>query len=260
MIQRNGRFAGKVAVVTGGASGIGLATASLMISEGAHVVIAGKTRAKLEQAAASLGAEHCEIVAADISRPEDNDRIIAAARERFGGIDAFVANAGIGLPTWSIVDLPIDSFDQVMAVNVRGVFLALKSAIPVMRERGRGSIVVVSSIAGLKARGTGNAAYVASKHAELGLVKTAAVEAAPFGIRVNAVLPGPTDTPMIRDLEASRSRDTGGDGREAILRGMPLARYGSPREVANLIAFLASDDAGFCTGGIHVADGGFSAV
>jgi NAD(P)-dependent dehydrogenase (short-subunit alcohol dehydrogenase family) len=147
-----------------------------------------------------------------------------------------------------------------MAVNVRGVFLGLKAAIPALRARGKGSVVVVSSIAGIKARGTGNAAYVASKHAELGLVKTAAVECGPYGIRVNSVLPGPTDTVMIRELEAARARDTGGSGREAILRGMPLARYGEPEEVARLIAFLASDDSGFCTGGVYTADGGFSAV
>lgn len=256
----SGRFDGKVAVITGGAGGIGFATAGILVAEGAQVVIAGRTRIKLEQAAQSLGIDRCEIVEADVSRPEDNERIITAARERFGGVDVFIANAGIGLPTWSIVDLPIESFDEVMAVNVRGVFLGLKSVIPAMRARGRGSVVVISSIAGLKARGTGNAAYVASKHAELGLVKTAAVECGPYGIRVNSVLPGPTDTVMIRELEAARSRDTGGNGQEAILRGMPLGRYGDPAEVARLIAFLASDESGFCTGGVYTADGGFSAI
>jgi len=256
----NGRFDGKVAVITGGGGGIGSALAKLLVAEGARVVLAGRTRATLEQTAGMLGSGQYAIVEADVSLPEDNQRIVSVAQDRFGGLDVFIANAGIGLPTWSIVDLPIESFDQVMAVNVRGVFLGLKSAIPAMRLRGKGSVVVVSSIAGLKARGTGNAAYVASKHAELGLVKTAAVECGPYGIRVNAVLPGPTDTVMIRELEAARAKDTGGSGREAILRGMPLARYGEPDEVAGLIAFLASDEAGFCTGGIYTADGGFSAV
>ncbi len=256
----SGRFDGKVAVITGGGGGIGSVTALRLVSEGARVVLAGRTRATLEQAAGLLGDGHCEVVVADVTLPEDNQRIVSAAQDRFGGVDIFIANAGIGLPTWSIVDLPIESFDQVIAVNVRGVFLGLKAAIPAMRSRGKGSIVVVSSIAGLKARGTGNAAYVASKHAELGLVKTAAVECGPYGIRVNAVLPGPTDTIMIRELEAARARDTGGSGREAILRGMPLARYGEPDEVARLIAFLASDDSSFCTGGIYTADGGFSAL
>jgi NAD(P)-dependent dehydrogenase (short-subunit alcohol dehydrogenase family) len=254
------RFQGKVAVVTGGGGGIGIVTAQQILAEGGSVVLAGRTLRTLEEAAARLGSERCAIVQADVSQPADNDRIVAAAKDRFGGLDVFIANAGIGLPTWQIVDLPVESFDQVIAVNVRGVFLGLKSAIPAMRERGKGSFVVVSSIAGLKARGTGNAAYVASKHAELGLAKTAAVECAPFKIRVNCVLPGPTDTVMIRELEAARDRDTGGEGRAAILRGMPLGRYGEPDEVARLITFLASDDAGFCTGGIYTADGGFSAV
>ena len=254
------RFSGKVAVITGGGSGIGLATAKLMLNEGASVVIAGLSRSKLEEAARSLDPQRSEIVEADISIPEHNHRIVAAATARFGGLDVFVANAGIGLPTWNIVDLPVEAFDRVLAVNVRGVFLGLKAAIPALRERGRGSIVVVSSIAGIKARGTGNAAYVASKHAVQGLVKTASVECAPHGIRVNSVLPGPTDTEMIRALEAARSRDTGGNGREALLLGLPMGRYGQPEEVARLIAFLASDEAGFCTGGSYTADGGISAI
>jgi NAD(P)-dependent dehydrogenase (short-subunit alcohol dehydrogenase family) len=256
----NGRFDGKVAVITGGGGGIGTAVAGILLAEGASVLLAGRTRKTLEKAAETLASDRCDIVVADVAVVEDSRRIVDTAQSRFGGLDVYIANAGIGLPTWSIVDLPVESFDQVMAVNVRGVFLGLKAAIPALRARGKGSVVVVSSIAGIKARGTGNAAYVASKHAELGLVKTAAVECGPYGIRVNSVLPGPTDTVMIRELEAARARDTGGSGREAILRGMPLARYGEPEEVARLIAFLASDDSGFCTGGVYTADGGFSAV
>lgn len=256
----SGRYAGKVAVVTGAGGGIGRAVAARLVAEGARVVLAGRTRSALEQVAAALGPEHCEPVEADVSRVGDNDRIIDAATARFGGVDVFIANAGIGLPTCGIADLPVESFDGVIAVNLRGVFLGLKSAIPALRARGKGSIVVVSSIAGVKARGAGNAAYVASKHAVVGLVKTAAVECAPYGIRVNSVLPGPTDTAMIHQLEAARSRDTGGDGKEAILRGMPLGRYGHADEIARLITFIASDEAGFCTGGIYTADGGLSAV
>lgn len=253
-------YEGKVAVITGAGGGIGRATAALLASRGARVVLAGRTRATLEAAAEALGPERCAVVQADVSRPEDNQRIIETATARFGGLDVFIANAGIGPPTCSIADLPVESFDEVMAVNVRGVFLGLKCAIPALRARGKGAIVVVSSIGGLKARGSGNAVYVASKHAELGLVKTAALECAPYGIRVNSVLPGPTDTPMIRELEAARSREAEGEGRTTILRGMPLARYGEPDEIARLIAFLASDEASFCTGGVYTADGGLSAV
>jgi NAD(P)-dependent dehydrogenase (short-subunit alcohol dehydrogenase family) len=254
------RYEGKVALVTGGNGGIGLAVATLLVAEGARVVIAGRNRVKLDHAASTLGSDRCVALEADVSKADDNEKIVAVARERFGGLDVFIANAGIGLPTWRIVDTPVESFDQVIAVNLRGVFLGMKAALPAMRERGGGSFLVVSSIAGLKGRGTGNGAYVASKHAELGLVKTAAIENAEYGIRVNAVLPGPTDTTMIRELEAARARDVNGDGKAAILRGMPLGRYGHADEVARLIAFLASDDAGFCTGGIYTADGGLSAV
>lgn len=256
----SGRFSDKVAVITGGGSGIGLATAKLMLDQGGSVVIAGLTLSKLEDAARSLDPARCEIVEADVSVAGHNERIVAAASARFGGLDVFVANAGIGLPTANIVDLPVASFDRVLAVNLRGVFLGLKAAIPALRARGGGSIVVISSIAGIKARSTGNAAYVASKHAVQGLVKTASVECAPLGIRVNSVLPGPTETEMIRALEAARSSDTGGKGREALLSGLPMGRYGRPEEVARLIAFLASDEAGFCTGGSYTADGGISAI
>jgi NAD(P)-dependent dehydrogenase (short-subunit alcohol dehydrogenase family) len=253
-------FSGKVVIVTGGSSGIGLATARIMAAGGAQVVIAGRTEATLRRAVDEIGADRCEGVLADVAHPEDNFRIVEATQRRFGGVDVFVGNAGIGLPFASIVDQPIDAFDRLMAVNVRGAFLGLKAAIPAIRARGGGNIVLTSSIAGLKARGSGNAAYVASKHAVVGLTRTAAVECGPLGIRVNCVLPGPTDTPMIHALAQSRSPNDLARGKEDILRGMPLGRYGTADEVAHLIAFLGSDRAGFCTGGIYSADGGMSAM
>jgi NAD(P)-dependent dehydrogenase (short-subunit alcohol dehydrogenase family) len=147
-----------------------------------------------------------------------------------------------------------------MAVNVRGVFLGLKYAIPAIRKRGKGSIVITSSIGGIKARGQGNSAYIASKHAEIGMMRTAAMECAPHNIRVNCVLPGPTDTRMIREIEEGRSPGAPEKAREMIVSGLPLKRYGTPEEIANLILFLASDDASICTGGVYLADGGLSAI
>jgi NAD(P)-dependent dehydrogenase (short-subunit alcohol dehydrogenase family) len=123
-----------------------------------------------------------------------------------------------------------------------------------------GSIVIVSSIGGIKARGTGNSAYVASKHAEIGLMRTAAMECAPHAIRVNCVLPGPTDTRTIQSIEEGRSPDAPEKARAAILAGLPLKRYGTPEEVAELIVFLAGDEASICTGGVYLADGGLSAI
>ena len=158
-----------------------------------------------------------------------------------------------------IEDYPIDVFDEVMAVNVRGVFLGLKHAMATMRVRGGGSIVIVSSIAGIKARNTHNSAYVASKHAEVGLMRTAALEGAPHGIRVNVVLPGPTDTEMVRRIEESRSPGAPERTRATLLAQLPLKRYGTAQEVAQVIAFVASDAASITTGAVFAADGGLSA-
>jgi len=251
---------GPVVAVTGGASGIGLQVARDLVAQGARVVLAGRTAASVRRAVEACGPDRCEGVVADVGLREDNARIVDAARARFGGLDAFVANAGISIPLQPIEDLPVEAFDRVMATNARGVFLGLQAAIPALRERGGGSIVIVASIGGVKARGGGNAAYIASKHAAVGLMRTAAVETAPHGIRVNAVLPGPTDTEMIRAIARSKAPQDAALGKEAILRGMPLARYGTVAEVASLVVFLVSDRSGFCTGGVYPVDGGLSAV
>jgi 3alpha(or 20beta)-hydroxysteroid dehydrogenase len=255
-----GRFDGLVAVITGGATGIGLETARILASEGARLVIAGRTESRIRSAVEELGSDRCEGLVADVATVEGNARIADAARRRFGGMDVFVANAGISIELREIAELPVEEFDRLMAVNTRGVFLGLQSAMRAMRERGGGSIVVIASIAGVKARGGGNGAYVASKHAAVGLTRTAAVEGGPHGIRVNAVLPGPTDTEMIRSIARSKDPDDPERAREMIVHGMPLGRYGTVGEVARLVAFLASPESGFCTGGVYAADGGLSAV
>lgn len=254
------RFANKVVVITGGGSGIGLAAVKRFVQEGAKLMLAGRNEQALKDAVSEAGAKNAAYVVTDVTRSEDNERLIAAAEEKFGGIDAFVANAGTEGAAAPIVDYPLDVFDQVMAVNVRGVFLGLKYAIPALKKRVGGSIVIVSSIGGVKARGQGNSAYIASKHAEIGLMRTASVECAPFSIRVNCVLPGPTDTRMIRNIEKDRSPGAPEKAREAILAGLPLKRYGTAEEIANLISFLASDEASICTGGVYLADGGLSAI
>ncbi len=249
----------KVVVLTGAGSGIGLAVVKLFAQEGAHLMLAGRNETALKDAVALAGANKAAYVVTDVSRPEDNQRLIKAAEDRFGGIDVFIANAGVEGATAPLVDYPIEAFDQVMAVNVRGVFLGLKYAIPALKKRVGGSIIITSSIAGIKARGQGNSAYVASKHAEIGLMRNAALECAPFNIRVNAVLPGPTDTRMIRNIEEGRSPGAPEKAREALLAGLPLKRYGTVEEIANLMLFLASGESSICTGGVYTADGGLSA-
>jgi NAD(P)-dependent dehydrogenase (short-subunit alcohol dehydrogenase family) len=186
--------------------------------------------------------------------------LVDTATRLFGGSDIFLANAGFEGASSEIPDYPLDVFDEVMAVNVRGVFLGLKFAIPALRKRGGGSIVITSSIGGIKTRGTGNSAYIASRHAEIGLLRSAAMECAPHNIRVNSVLPGPTDTRMIRSIEENRSPGAPEKARAAILAGLPMKRYGTAEEVAQLILFLASDEASICTGGVYLADGGLSAI
>lgn len=254
------RFKNKVVVLTGAGSGIGLEAVKLFAGEGARLMLAGRNEAALKSAVQVAGAGNAAYVVTDVSKPEDNLRLMKMAEDKFGGVDIFVANAGVEGATASIVDYPVDAFDQVMAVNVRGVFLGLKYAIPAIRKRGKGAIIITSSIGGIKARGQGNSAYIASKHAEIGLMRTATTECAPFNIRVNCVLPGPTDTRMIRNIEEGRSPGAPEKAREMILAGLPLKRYGTTEEVARLMVFLASDDASICTGGVYLADGGLSAI
>jgi NAD(P)-dependent dehydrogenase (short-subunit alcohol dehydrogenase family) len=254
------RLANKVVVLTGAGSGIGLAAVKLFAQQGAKLMLAGRNEAALASAVQTAGEGNAAYIVADVSKPEDNQRLIKAAEQKFGGIDAFVANAGVEGTTASIADYPLDAFDQVMAVNVRGVFLGLKYAIPALKKRAGGSIIITSSIGGIKARGQGNSAYIASKHAEIGLMRTASTECAPFNIRVNCVLPGPTDTRMMRNIEEGRSPGAPKKAREMIIAGLPLKRYGTAEEIANLMLFLVSDESSICTGGVYTADGGLSAI
>jgi NAD(P)-dependent dehydrogenase (short-subunit alcohol dehydrogenase family) len=254
------RLANKSIVITGGSTGIGLETAKLFAREGAQLMLSGRNEAALKAAVKEVGEGRAEYVVADVSKPADNEELIRVAERALGGVDVFVANAGAEGTAAPITDYPVEVFDEVMAVNVRGVFLGLKHAIPALKKRVGGSIIITSSIGGIKARGQGNSAYIASKHAEIGLMRTASVECAPFGIRVNCVLPGPTETRMIRNIEEGRSPGAPEMAREAIIAGLPLKRYGTPAEIANVMLFLASDESSICTGGVYLADGGLSAI
>ncbi len=175
--------------------------------------------------------------------------------QRHGRIDAALLNAGIEGEVAGIADVSLAVFDRVMAVNVRGVWIGLAALMPAMKAGGGGSIVITSSVGGLKAT-PGIAAYGASKHAVIGLMKAAAVEGAPDRIRVNTVNPGPVDTRMIAAIERGRMPNDTNAARDAGVARIPLKRYGVPEEIAALMLFLASDESGFCTGGTYLADGG----
>jgi NAD(P)-dependent dehydrogenase (short-subunit alcohol dehydrogenase family) len=257
------RLAGKVAVITGGAGGIGRAAARLFAQEGASVLLVDVNEAALQDAVRTIGHDNVSYAAADTTQPEQVEGWVGTATERYGGIDILLANAGVEGVLQAIPDYPVEEFDRVMAVNVRGVWLGLKYVIPVMRTRGGGSIVITSSTAGIRGS-LGLSAYTTSKHAVIGLMRTAALECAPYGIRVNTVNPAPIETRMMRSLEEMRTSHAGASAtvdrtKQGIAARIPLRRYGEPQEVARLMLFLASDESSFCTGGVYMVDGGTSA-
>ncbi|MCS5657117.1 MAG: SDR family oxidoreductase [Dehalococcoidia bacterium] len=258
------RLSGKTALITGGAGGIGQAAARLFTAEGARVALVDRDEAALQAVVQSIGEESASYVVADVTQPEQVEIYVKAAVDRWGGVDIYLANAGIEGMVSPIPDYPLDVFEQVIAVNVTGVWLGLKYVIPVMRERGGGSIVITSSTAGIGGT-AGMSAYTTSKHAVIGMMRTAALECAPMGIRVNTVNPAPIETRMMRSLEEMRvaaaddSEVTVERTKQAYSARIPLQRYGNPEEVARLMMFLASDDSSYCTGGVYMVDGGRSA-
>ena len=258
------RLDGKVALITGAAGGIGQAAARLFANEGARLTLVDLNEAALHDAVQSIGPDRAGYVVADVTQPEPSQAYVNAAVERWGRIDAFLANAGIEGAVAPIPDYPISIFDRVMAVNVRGVWLGLKYVMPVMRDHGGGSIVITSSTAGIGGS-LDLSAYTTSKHAVIGMMRTASLEGAPMGIRVNTVNPAPIETRMMRSIEEMRvaSLDDGNLTTDRLKRAtaerIPLQRYGDPTEVARLMLFLASDDSSFCTGGVYMVDGGRSA-
>jgi len=253
------RLQDKIALITGGAAGIGLETARLFLKEGAKVALVDLKSDDLAAAADSLGtSDDVQTVAADVSSTEGTAAYVKAVLDRFGRIDVFVNNAGIEGRVAPLVDQRIEDFDRVMAVNVRGSFLGLQHVLPGMIERKSGSIINMSSIAGLK--GSPNVSpYITSKHAIVGLTRAAAMEAAAANVRVNSVHPSPINTRMMRSLEEGFSPGNAAGVQKLLAATIPLSRYGEVIDVANLVLFLASDESAFITGGQYSVDGGMAA-
>jgi NAD(P)-dependent dehydrogenase (short-subunit alcohol dehydrogenase family) len=251
------RLEGKVAIITGGAGGIGKAAANVFISEGAEVIIMDLDEDSLIKACEEIGSNRISYFAGDVTKPDDNNSVVELAKERYGGLDIFIANAGVAGDITTIEEYDEDQFDHVMAVNAKGPFLGLQSAIPAMKLRGGGSFIITSSTAGVM--GTPSIApYGMSKHAVIGLMKSAAKECASMNIRVNTVNPAPVETDMMRLLEEGMTSEDKKDVKGDIESSIPLGRYAQPEEIAKLMLFLASEDSSFITGSVYMADGGSS--
>lgn len=249
-------LAGKVALVTGAASGIGRESALALARAGATVVCADIDAKGAEATTVAIEEEggQATAIACDVTQEADVEAAVQAALEIDGHLDIAHNNAGIEGPLAKLPDVSVEDFDRVIAIDLKGVFLGLKHQIPVMAEQGHGSIINTASVAGLVAN-QGAAAYSAAKHGVVGLTKTAAAEWARKGVRVNAVCPGWTDTAMVARVDERNPKV-----KEGYKRAVPAARLGAPEEVAALVVFLASDEAGYLNGAAVPIDGGWTAV
>jgi len=243
---------GKVIAITGGASGIGLATAKLLSSRGAHVALADVQKEALDKAASAISSSGGKVLVhiTDVRKPDQVNAFFDAAIKEFGHVDGAANLAGVMSPNayrFSIAETPDEDWEFVMGVNATGVFNCLRKEMQVLSEGG--AIVNAASVLGLRGAENGSA-YTASKHAVVGLTKCAAKDGGKRSIRVNAIAPGTIDTPMVHAIEKTTNRERHGD--------IPIKRKGQPEEVAALIAFLLGDESKFITGSVQSIDGGWN--
>lgn len=251
-----GQLQDRVCVITGGAGSIGLATARLFLDEGASVMLVDLKDDDLERAAHGLDRQRLGTVAADVTRTDDVKAYVARTVERWGAIDVLFSNAGNLGVVRPLAWYPEEVFDSVMAVHVRGAFLACKYGIPAMNDGG--SVIITSSVAGVRGD-AGVYGYVTAKHAQVGLMRSVAKEVAGRRIRVNTLHPGPVDNAFMATVESELSPVLGRDAAGFFNDLIPLRRHALPAEVARSALYLASDQSSFTTGSTLMVDGGMSA-
>ena len=245
------RFVGKVVVITGGASGIGLASARRFADEGAHVVIGDMDAQAGTSAASEINGLFVQI---DVTQPDDVKRLFKSALDAYGSVDIAFNNAGISPPDDdSILDTDFEAWSRVQSVNLNSVYFCCKEVLPIMLEQGKGSIINTASFVATMAAATSQISYTASKGGVLAMTRELGVQFARSGVRVNALSPGPVATPLLMELFA---KDPERAARRLV--HIPLGRFGEPEEIAAAVAFLASDDASFITASNFLVDGGIS--
>ncbi len=249
----------KFAIITGGGGGIGLATAKLFLEEGAKgVALVDFSQKNLDEAKKELSGKNVLYIQADVSKAADVKRYTDESLKAFGKIDVLFLNAGVEGAVKPMSDYPEEIFDQVIGVNVKGVWLGMKYGFAALKQGGGGSVMITSSVAGL--RGFAQlSAYVASKHATIGLMRTGALEGAPDKIRVNSIHPSPVDNRMMRSLEEQMAPGAAAAVKEGFTKMIPLGHYADNMDIAQMALFLASDRSKFITGTTNVVDGGFTA-
>jgi NAD(P)-dependent dehydrogenase (short-subunit alcohol dehydrogenase family) len=254
------RLDGRVAVVTGAAGVIGTATMRLLAERGAHIVAVDRKAQDLQAAIKDLPVSAQALaVTADVTDESEVADYVRAAIDKFGTIDAFYNNAGVEGEVKPIIEYPLESFRKVIDVNVIGVFLGMKHVLPVMLKQNKGSIINTASIAGLFGSPQ-IAVYSASKHAVIGLTKSAAWECANTGVRVNCVCPGLIDSRMLSNILQGRNPGNAPPPNDKIVERIPARRLGQASEVASIVAFLASDEASYVSGSAYTVDGGRTAA
>lgn len=250
-----GRLQGKVAVVTGGCSGIGLATVNRFVEEGARVVVGDVDEQRGHELVGQLGGnDQATFVKVDVTEKEQVDALFGTAKETYGSLDIAFNNAGISPPEDdSILDTELDAWRRVQEVNLTSVYLCCKAALPHMLEQGSGSIINTASFVAVMGAATSQISYSASKGGVLSMSRELGVQFARQGVRVNALCPGPVNTPLLRELFA---KDPERAARRLV--HVPLGRFAEPEEMANAVLFLASDESSFITASTFLVDGGIS--